>query len=112
QLDTLILYGHANQFSFLNCNHQLNYLGIFYSNQNDALEIDGLYPNLNQEIWCFPTYTSVVNNKNIIMCIDELMIGDSILSIANNATISPTKINCIEYHFNIDTTINHLFTSD
>ncbi|MBD3636824.1 MAG: hypothetical protein HUJ25_05725 [Crocinitomicaceae bacterium] len=108
QIDTLVLYGHANQFSFLDCQHNLKYLGIFYSNESQSNAIKATHPELDQQIWCFPIYTNVclVSGKNI--GIEKLIIGDTIMSVDKYQNKVPSRINCIEYHFDVDTTLFNL----
>lgn len=112
RLDTLVLYGHSNQFSFLDCKHNLKYIGVFYSNESELGSIKSQYPELNQEVWCFPSYTNVnLDNENSTP-ITKIGIGDTLISLDNSGNIIPSIITCIEYHFNVEATIWNFKSND
>lgn len=96
-LDSLVLYGYSDSFDFLNCPHNLSYLGIYYLNEVDKPVLDTKYPELKKELWCFPEKSTVYTpegNKNL----RNIQVGDSVMCINAQGKISKTIVTSVEYH--------------
>ncbi|UKN02691.1 hypothetical protein K6119_04080 [Paracrocinitomix mangrovi] len=110
-LDSLVLYGHTNNYDFLNCKHDLMYLGIFYSNESDSTKIRNLYPNIDQQYYCFPIENFIQTTVHSTSPLREIKLGDTVLSFSNEEFIH-SKITAVEYHFNSTVTIEYLIVND
>jgi hypothetical protein len=110
-LDTLVLYGHAIHYNFLNCKHNLKYLGIFYSNEKDSTFLRQKYPDMDQDYWCFPMENFIQRTYNSKSLLGEIKLGDNALCL-HNGTLVKSRVNAIEYHFNSSVLLEHLVVFD
>lgn len=89
KLDTLILEGPIYETKSLEKLLKLNYLGI-WRNESDSLYgwktdsiskvIELLFPKTKKEIWCFPPNQSVKMYNGTFKLIQEIVVGDTLLS--------------------------------
>ena len=106
-LDSLVLYGYSDSFGFLNCSHNLSYLGIYYLNSDDKPVLDQKFPELKKELWCFPDYATVATPKGEKI-ISDIVVGDTVICLNENGEISQTIVTQVEFHYNCNTALIQL----
>lgn len=100
KLDTLIVEGPVSNLKFLDGLDRLKYLGFWSPQFKDSLKVlFSLLPNTKMEAWCFPgdQLIRLWNGEN--KRIQELEIGDSIVSYDfNTEKLYPSVVEKIETH--------------
>ncbi|NOQ74733.1 MAG: hypothetical protein GQ574_22155 [Crocinitomix sp.] len=109
-IDSLVIYGYAKQYDFLNCPHNLSYLGVHYSNETDLPLLKRNYPNLEYHEYCFPESAKVNISNNQALRIDQIRLGDKVQAIDSNDQVIESQVVAIEYHFNTEDSLTYLYT--
>jgi hypothetical protein len=108
-LDSLIIYGHSASYDFLDCPHDLSFLGVYYSNENDLPVLKQNYPTIEYQEYCFPESANVSLKNNESIKIDQIQLGRSVLAVDSAQNMIESRVTGIEYHFDINDSLTQLF---